>query len=117
MERIRNRDESSFILIIDKYSRLMWKIAWDILKDSANAADIEDCISEVFFKLWKTPETLDPYKGNLKNYLARMTRNVAIDLLHKRTRENIVALDEAVLRSRGTVHLLLSRTVKETESK
>jgi len=97
MERIRNRDESSFILLIEKYSRLMWKIAWDILKDSANAADIEDCISEVFYKLWKSPETLDPYKGNLKNYLARMTRNVAIDLLRKRTRENTVALDEAVL--------------------
>ena len=96
MERIRNRDESSYILLIEKYSRLMWKIACDILKGSANTADIEDCISEVFYKLWKSPETLDPDKGNLKNYLAKMTKNAAIDFLRKRSRENIVVLDEAV---------------------
>ena len=97
IERVRNRDETAYIQLIEKYSRLMWKVARDILNDSADVADIEDCISEVFYKLWKSPEGLDPDKGNLKNYLARMTKNTAFDFLRKRSRESNVALDDAVL--------------------
>ena len=97
IERVRNRDETAYIQLIEKYSRLMWKVARDILNDSTDAADIEDCISEVFYKLWKSPEVLDPDKGNLKNYLARMTKNAAIDFLRKRSRESMVVLDDAVL--------------------
>ena len=94
IERVRNRDESAYIQLIEKYSRLMWKIARNILNGSTDVSDIEDCISEVFYKLWKSPEALDPDKGNLKDYLARMTKNVAIDLLRKRSRENIIELDD-----------------------
>jgi len=74
----------------------MWKITLDILRGAADTADIEDCISEVFYKLWKSPELLDPEKGSLKNYLAQMTRNTAIDFLRKQSRNRTVPLDEAV---------------------
>ena len=73
--RIRKRDESAYLQLIEKYSRLMWKVAHDILKDAADASDIEDCISEVFYKLWKSSDKLDPKKGALKDYFAQMTRN------------------------------------------
>ena len=92
--RIRARDESAYMQLIEKYSRLMWKIAWDVLKDVADTTDVEDCISEVFFKLWKSSELLDPDKGSLRGYLAQMTRNTAIDLLRKLSRERTVALDD-----------------------
>jgi len=72
----------------------MWKIAWGILQDAADIADVEDCISEVFYKLWKSPELLDPEKGSIRNYLSQMTRNAAIDLLRKRSRERTTDLDE-----------------------
>jgi RNA polymerase sigma-70 factor (ECF subfamily) len=74
----------------------MWKIARSILKDSADTADIEDCISEVFYKLWKSSQLLDPEKGSLKNYLLQMTKNTAIDALRKLSRDNTIALDESV---------------------
>lgn len=89
---IRSRDEAVYVRLIEKYSRLMWKLAWDVLKDTADAANIEDCISEVFYKLWKSPELFDPEKGSLKNYLARMTRNTAIDFYRKRSHEKTEAL-------------------------
>jgi len=72
----------------------MWKIAWGILQDAADIADVEDCISEVFYKLWKSPELLDPEKGSIRNYLSQMTRNAAIDLLRKRSRERTTDMDE-----------------------
>ena len=96
--RIRNKDESAYMLLIEKYSRLMWKIALGILRNAADIADVEDCISEVFYKLWKSPELLDTENGNLKNYLAQMTRNTAIDILRKRSHENTIALDEDICR-------------------
>ena len=48
----------------------------------------------MFYKLWKSPELLDPDKGNLRNYLAEMTRNTAIDFYRKRSREKTEALNE-----------------------
>ena len=95
--RIRNKDESAYLLLIEKYGRLLWKIASDVLRGAANTADIEDCISEVFYKLWKAPELLDAEKGNLKNYLARMTRNAAIDFLRMKSREQSVTLNDDVI--------------------
>ena len=96
IDRIRDRDESAYIQLIEKYSRMMWKIALGILRDVADPADIEDCNSEVFYKLWKSPELLDTEKGSVKGYLAQMVRNAAIDFLRKRTRENTVALEEGI---------------------
>ena len=116
-ERVRNRDETAYIRLIEKYNRLMWKIARDVLKNSAGAADIEDCISEVFYKLWKSPEGLNPVKGNIKNYLARMTKNTAVDFLRKRTRENNVALDDMMLIDDGfsdVSDVIVSNERKET---
>jgi len=95
----------------------MWKIALDILSDSANIADIEDCISEVFYKLWKSAELLDPDKGNIKSYLAQMTRNTAIDFLRKQSREKLVALDEAALENESSddiITLIIQNEEKET---
>ena len=79
----------------------MWKITWDVLKDVADVTDVEDCISEVFYKLWKSPELLDPDKGNLKGYLAKMTRNTAIDFCRKKSREKTETLDESDLGDRS----------------
>jgi len=74
----------------------MWKIAFDVLKDAASTADIEDCVSEVFYKLWKKPGLFDFENEKIKNYLARMTRNTAIDMLRKRSREKNETLDENI---------------------
>jgi RNA polymerase sigma-70 factor (ECF subfamily) len=114
--RIRNKEESAYIQIIEKYSRLMWKIAWEVLGDAADAADVEDCISEVFYKLWKSSDLLDPEKGNIKNYLAKMTRNTAIDFLRKQSREKLAALDEAALEdehSDDVIALIIRNEEKE----
>ena len=94
--RIQKRDETVFLQLIEKYGRLMWRLAWDILKDVADVSDVEDCISEVYYKLWKSSELLDPEKGSLKNYLAQMTRNTAIDIYRRRSREATEPLDEAM---------------------
>jgi RNA polymerase sigma factor (sigma-70 family) len=95
----------------------MWKIALGILRDEADAADIEDCISEVFFKLWKSSELLDSEKGSIKNYLAQMVRNTAIDFLRKRSREETIALDEdmhADERYGDVEKIIISNEEKET---
>jgi len=103
--------------LIEKYSRLMWKIAWDILREAADVADIEDCISEVFYKLWKSPELLDPEKGNLRNYIAQMTRNTAIDFLRKKSRERTVSLDEEAwdeLHNDDIIEMIIRNEEKES---
>jgi RNA polymerase sigma-70 factor (ECF subfamily) len=95
--RLKNRDESAYMQLMERYGRLLWKIGWDILKDTADSANVEDCVSEVFYKLWKSPEKFDPEKGTIKNYLAQMMKNTAIDVCRKRAREKTEALESVEL--------------------
>jgi RNA polymerase sigma-70 factor (ECF subfamily) len=91
--RLIDRDESAYIQLMERYGRLLWKIGWDILRDTADADNVDDCVSEVFYKLWKSPEKFDPEKGTIKNYLAQMARNAAIDICRKRAREKTQAIE------------------------
>jgi RNA polymerase sigma-70 factor (ECF subfamily) len=110
--RLRSRDEAAYIQLMEKYSRLLWKIGWDILRDTADSANVEDCISEVFFKLWESPEKFDPAKGNIKNYLAWMMKNTAIDVLRKRSRENaetFETLENSGSRAEGALDAIIRK--------
>jgi RNA polymerase sigma-70 factor (ECF subfamily) len=108
--RLQNRDESAYMQIMERYGRLLWKIGWDILKDTADSSNVDDCVSEVFYKLWKSPEKFDPAKGTIKNYLAQMMKNTAIDVCRKRAREKtetIELMDIAASHEDGTLDAII----------
>ena len=87
---IRAGDSQSMELLMDKYSRLLWTIAGAILKNSASTEDVEECVSDVFLHLWLHPDKFDSKRGNLKGYLALLTKSKAIDKLRQNKREATV---------------------------
>lgn len=55
--------------------------------------DIDDCMGTVFCRLWQKIGSVDPENGNLKAWLCRVARNVALDLLRCEG-EQLLPLDE-----------------------
>lgn len=49
---IIRQDEQIFAFVIEKYSRLLWKIAASILINAASVQDVEECVADVFIYLW-----------------------------------------------------------------
>lgn len=51
--------------VVEKFSKLLWKIAASILINAASVQDVEECIADEFIYLWQHPEKYDPDKAKL----------------------------------------------------
>jgi RNA polymerase sigma-70 factor (ECF subfamily) len=80
MERVRARDVAAFEKIYDAYHRLVHGIALKMLKDAMAA---EDLTQAVFLKVWSTPDAFA--SGHFGAWIARVTRNRALDTLRSRS--------------------------------
>lgn len=94
VERIKNGDDTAMNDVINRYFKLMWKIAGAILKNVASAEDIEECVADVFVYLWQNPEKYDAQRGKLKAWLSIVARSRAVNQYHRLTRRNDVPLDD-----------------------
>jgi RNA polymerase sigma-70 factor (ECF subfamily) len=87
-------DRQAMADIFDCYSEMVYAVALRVLKDTSRA---EDVMQEIFFQLWKKPESFASGKGSLGGWLAVVARNRAIDAL--RQRRNSESPDNVVLPS------------------
>jgi RNA polymerase sigma-70 factor (ECF subfamily) len=79
MERVRGGDRVAFERLYDAYHRLVYGVALRMLGDVSSA---EDVTQSVFLTLWSAPERYRT--GNFAAWIARVTRNRALDLLRAR---------------------------------
>jgi RNA polymerase sigma-70 factor (ECF subfamily) len=79
MERVRHRDAAAFEALYDGFNRLVYGIALKVLGDIGAA---EDLTQAVFLKVWTAPNAFGG--GNFGAWLARVTRNRALDVLRAR---------------------------------
>ena len=74
LELLKKRDENAVKTLLDKYGRYCYTVAYRILQSSEDA---EECVNDALMKLWASPKELFP--DNLRLYLAKITRNLAIN--------------------------------------
>lgn len=74
------RDENAISQTEKKYSNYLTTIALNIL---GNREDGEECVNDTYFKAWNTIPPNIPAK--LKTYLGKITRELSIDRLRKKT--------------------------------
>ena len=79
LSAVKNRDEKVMAEIIEKYSKLLWKIVSSILINAGSIEDIEECVADVFIDLWLNPDKYNPEKSKLSSYLSIIARTNAID--------------------------------------
>ena len=99
---IINRDEQMFTFVVQKYSKLLWKIAASILINAASIQDVEECIADVFIYLWQHPEKYDPDRAKLSSWLSVIARTKAIDRYRQNLRKRELPMEEIV--AEGLTH-------------
>lgn len=104
IELIKSQDDEGLRLLKQQYSGLMHYIVGNILE---NHRDTEECISDIYIKVWKSIESYSPEKGKLSTWLTIISRNTALNYLKQKHRTHEVlkekiadtsSLEEIVLR-------------------
>jgi len=95
IELYNNRDETALVETDAKYGGFCFTIAFNILNDKS---DSEECVNDTWHKTWNSIPPARPL--NLKGFLGRITRNLALDrykYFHRQKRggkETELALEE-----------------------
>jgi RNA polymerase sigma-70 factor, ECF subfamily len=86
-------------ILYDRYSRLVYSIAYKILGSSEEA---EDITQDVFLTLWRR-NSYDPARGSLSSFLTTMTRSRAIDRIRSRgARLRVIQRLQGLVRTEAT---------------
>jgi RNA polymerase sigma-70 factor (ECF subfamily) len=90
--------------LFDRYSGMVYSVALRVLNDPGQA---EDVMQEIFFQVWRNPNSFVAGRGSLGAWLAVMARNRAIDALRRRRPTDSV--DDVVLASPLDIGLEVER--------
>lgn len=91
---LEQRDQRSIELISECYEKLIRYIAVTILRDRETS--VEECINDVYMKLWTHGAEYDFEKASFKTYIKAITRNTALNYLRKLRRlEEVEVPDDA----------------------
>lgn len=90
VSRAKDGDREAFAEIVSLYQKAVYNSALYIAK---NREDAEDIAQEVFLKLWRT---LGSYRedASLKTWVARLTKNCAIDYIRDRNKKSTSSLTD-----------------------
>lgn len=89
---IKKNPEKGINLAIKQYGDLVNAIIIRILGND-NPLDIQECVSDVFVKLWQYNASFNSKKGTLKSYIATIARNEALRRLKKLKKNKTVNSD------------------------
>ncbi len=77
--------------LYDRYARPVYSLAYRVLREQRAA---EDVVQDVFLGFWQRPYSYVDERGSFGPWILRVTRNRAIDVLRKRSRERSPGSDE-----------------------
>ncbi|RTL13121.1 MAG: sigma-70 family RNA polymerase sigma factor [Flavobacteriaceae bacterium] len=93
------KDDRSFTLLYDNYTKSLYGIIFNLIKDKEEA---EDVLQEVFIKIWKNIDSYNTSKGRLYTWMLNIARNSSIDKLRSKNFNN----SQKNLSADNFVHLL-----------
>jgi RNA polymerase sigma-70 factor, ECF subfamily len=106
IDRVRVGEQGAMAEIFDRYAGLVYSVALRVLRDSGQA---EDVAQEIFFQLWRSPDSFSSSRGSLGAWLLVVARNRAID--HLRQRRPGEPVDEVVIDSTTNLQSEAERSI------
>ena len=93
ISRIAEMDQTALSLLYDRYSRVIYTIAYKILNSSEES---EEIVLDVFTQIWRIAKNYNFQKGRVDTWLFMLTRSRALDRLrsHARFDKDVAASEE-----------------------
>ncbi len=85
LQLISKKDPKAFTFMYDMYSRSLFSVITNLVKQHEEA---EDILQDVFVKAWKGIDSYDDSKGRFYTWMLNIARNAAIDRLRSKGYNN-----------------------------
>jgi RNA polymerase sigma-70 factor (ECF subfamily) len=108
MQEISRGNEVALGELYDRYSRLVFSVAFGVVQDRQTA---EEVTLDIFTRAWEKGSTYDPQLAKVSTWLTRLARNRAIDRLR---REKVRPLQDSVSWSEVTSEPVIEKNPPET---
>jgi RNA polymerase sigma-70 factor (ECF subfamily) len=79
-ERVAGRDEAAFDLLVERYQRRAFRVAWSILRDAEEARDVSQ---EAFIRLYQTAGSFGG-RARFSTWFYRILVNLCLDQRRRR---------------------------------
>lgn len=96
---ILKKDDKAFTTLYDMYSKNLYGVIYNLIRDKEEA---EDILQEVFVKIWKNIDSYNESKGRFFTWILNIARNTTIDKLRSKGFNN----SQKNLSADNFVHLL-----------
>ena len=83
MQRLVYQDVGAFRALYARYGNLVYSVALRVVRDPHVA---EDMAQEIFFRIWRKPDSYAATRGKFPTWLTSVTRNRAVDEIRSRNR-------------------------------
>lgn len=91
IRRMCEADEAALGALYDRWSRSVYSLVVQILKDPDEA---EDIVEETFWQAWRKAASYEPSRGAVSTWLLTIGRRKALDRLRSRARQREDSLEE-----------------------
>ncbi len=113
LQRVREGDQTAMAEVFDRYGRIVYSVAFRVLKDTGHA---EDVMQEILFQVWRNPNSFVQGRGSLGAWLVVVARNRSIDFLRRRkptdSVEDVVLAGDCDLASEAEHNALMEKVQK-----
>ena len=80
LRRIASDDDQALRVFYQRYSGLVYSLAYSILSDTTRA---EEVLQETFIRVWRAAITFDPARGRPEAWVVTIARNLAFSALRR----------------------------------
>ena len=105
--------------IFDNYCNYVYAIVMNVLRNSGSREDIEDCVSDVFLKIYKRLDKDTDFSGDIKSFIAAISRNTAIDAYRRLNLKNIrsISIDDDDTKEFSSDERIVENAEKQEQSR
>jgi len=88
LKLLKTKPEKTLDKMIKIYAGLVYTIAADKLASICSKEDVEECVSDVFYEVYRQRDLIDLQKGSIKAFIAVIAKRKAIDIYRSLKNKN-----------------------------
>lgn len=113
IEMLKEGNEDGIHLIQGNYGNMIKYVVENIIQDKE---DMEECISDIYLKIWRKINLYDKSKGKLSTWITALARNTALNYVNKKSIPTVELTDTINVPTSPEVALLKKEELRRLKN-